>query len=230
MSREKSVEPVAKPKKITLQYLFKYDLPIWVVNRGSKGEAGVLVLQLGDKNNWKGIPIPPGSDPVCVSDMAPMETLRGCYDLHRAIDSEALELLDPDKAEEYYEQRTDRKQVVQDKIKKYLYKSKENVPDPTPIKFGDDDMDGGHFKKFREDGLPEGTKQRREKFVQAGPKPKIGDLCQKAQFDAISERDMFEQLLELSSSLTPVDLDHIEKNGKFDSVKRWASDQLKEKK
>jgi hypothetical protein len=40
---------------------------------------------------------------------------------------------------------------------------------------------------------------------------------------------MLESLLELGSSLTPVDLDYIEKNGKFDSVRRWAKDQLKTK-
>jgi hypothetical protein len=230
MSKEKSVEPVSKPKRITLQYLLKHDLPIWVINRGSKGESGQIVLQLGNRDNWKGITIPPGSDPVCVSNLAPTEMLRMCFGLNRAIDSGALELLDPDKAEEYYTLNEDRKQVMQEKLAKYMYKQQENVPEPKQIRFGDDSSDSSNFRNFREDGLPADLTKTRAKFVQSGPKAKIGDLCQRASFDAIDEKLMLESLLEISSSLTPVDLDYVEKNGKFDSVRRWAHDQLKEKK
>lgn len=231
MSKEKSVETVVKSKRVTLQFLLKHDLPIWVINHGHKGESGQVVLQLGNKDNWKGITIPAGTDPICVSDLAPTEMLRTCFDLNRAIDSGALELLDPDKAEEYYVHNEERRQVMQQKLAKYMYKQQENVPQPKPIRFGDDDAlsDGNKPRRFREDGLPTDALQGRQKFAQSGPKAKVGDLCQRASFDAIDEKKMFESLLEISSSLTPVDLDYIEKNGKFDSVRQWAHDLLKEK-
>lgn len=230
MSKEKSVESVTKPKRVTLQYLLKHDLPIWVINHGSKGESGQVVLQLGNKDNWKGITLPPGNDPICVSDLAPTEMLRSCFDLNRAIDSGSLELLDPDKAEEYYTHNEDRRRIMQEKLTKYMYKQHDNVPEPKQIRYGDDDVlsDRGS-RRFREDGMPVEASQTRQKFTQSGPKPKVGDLCQRASFEAIDERQMFEALLEISSSLTPVDLDYIEKNGKFDSVRRWAKDLLKEK-
>jgi len=231
MSKEKNVEPVAKPKRITLQYLIKYELPIWVINRGSKGESCQVVLQAGDRANWKGITIPPGSDPICLTDLVPTDSLKSCYDLSAAIEKGALELLDPEKAEEYYDEKDDRRQVVKDKLNKYMYRQQENVPEPKAVRFGDDDMGAGdrNQRRFRDDGMPEGVSQSRTKFVQSGPKAKVGDLCQKAQFDAVDERGMLESLLELGSSLTAVDLDYIEKNGKFDSVRRWAKDQLKSK-
>lgn len=229
MSREKTeTMPVSKPKRITLQYLLKNDLPIWVINRGHKGESGPVILQIGDKNSYTRITILPGNDPQCLTDQAPIETLRTCWDLHRVVDAGVLELLDPEKAEEYYDKNEDRKRVVQEKLQKYMYKQHQDVPAPKPIHFGDDAAEG-NFKKYREDGLPVAAQTTRAKFTQSGPKPKVSDLCQRAQADAVGEKVMFEQLLEISSSLTSTDLEHIERNGHFDSVRQWAQDQMREK-
>lgn len=237
MSREKTepvakAETVSKPRRITLQYLLKNDLPVWVINRGSKKVgSGILVCQVGDKDNWKSLPIPPGNDPVCLTDMVPSEMLKTCFDLHREIDAGALELLDPDNAEEYYSTREDRRRVMQEKLRKYMSKDQNDVPEPKKIRFGDDDaLETRGFRRFREDGLPKDMNMTRQPFAQSGPKPKLSDLCLRAQANAVDEKVMFEEVLEMSSSLTPIDLDFLVRNGSFDSVRSWASDQLKEKK
>jgi len=193
-----------KPKRtITLQYLLKEDLPVWVRNntgdRATGQQPGLVSIQVGTGDNLGRVVIPPGNDPVCITDQVDPVSLRACRDLFQLIRGEALELLDPDDAETYYEQNFSRKEAMREKIDKYIKGTKEKERLPAEIK---------------NDGV--------------SLHPKIGDICLKARGEVLSERDALERLIEQAKVFSEADYQYVINNGHYASVKNWAKEQLKE--
>ena len=57
--------------------------------------------------------------------------------------------------------------------------------------------------------------------------PQVGDICQKARFNASTERQTLERCIEQSKGFKEDDFRYLSVNGHFKSVKRWAEEQLK---
>jgi hypothetical protein len=190
-----------RPKTITLQYLLKEDLPVWVRNntgdRESGQDPGVISIQVGTGDSIGRVVIPPGSEPVCITDQVDPVSLRACRDLFQLIRAEALELLDPANAEEYYEANEERRAAMNAKISKYMKGTKEEVTLP---------------KEVEDRGV--------------SLHPKVGDICLKAKGEILSERDALERLIEQSKVLTEGDYQYIASNGHYKGVKAWAKEQL----
>lgn len=190
-----------KPKRITLQWLIKNDEPVWVRNRtgdeSSKHPPGLIAMQVGWGDSIGKVIIPPGDDPVCITDQVDPNSLKGCRDLFECIRRGGLELLDPDKAEEYYEKNEERRQVMEDKINDYLSGKQDDVEQRT--------VQGQVASKVH---------------------PQVGDICQKARFNASNERQTLERCIEQSKGFGEEDFRYLSANGHFKSVKRWAEEQL----
>jgi len=112
-------ETVARKRRLTLRSLIDSNEEIWVINRSGEytgKDAGNVVFQVGSGTMVDSVVIPPGADPVCITDQVDPESLRTCRDLFKLIRSTALELLDPARANEYYDQNKGRKAIVEKKV------------------------------------------------------------------------------------------------------------------
>lgn len=209
------MEPTARTRRLTLQSLIADGSEIWVRNNSGKitgKDSGNIVLQVGQGNMIDKVVIPPGRDPVCLTDQVTPKLLAECMDLFKLVKSEALELLNPEQADEYYKQNTARKQIVEDKIKKL---TTEPAPRPNVPKRTARDINFDHGPV---DAKPVAT----DTYT---IHPKLGDICLKAKHAAISEHEALERLLEQESVLTLDDYNYLSTNGVYNGVKRWARDQ-----
>jgi len=187
-----------RARRLTLQNLLAEGAEIWVMNRSGEltgKDAGNIMMQVGTGNMIDPIVIPPGKDPVCLTDQVTPKLLRDCMDLFKLVKSGALELLDPVNAEEYYDKNQARKSIVDGKIDKFMHRKEEAV-----------DM-----KKVAATTIEINAK--------------IGDICLKAKHAAISERDALERLMEQEAVLKLDDYNYLVMNGVYDGVKRWAKNQ-----
>ena len=191
----------AKTKRLTLQKLIQEGKEVWVRNltgtTDALPDAGPIVFQISP-DSAEPIYVPPGKDPVCISDQVDPESLKGCRDLFKLIYRNALELLDPDQAETYYAQNVERKARIDAKIKKYVSRAREDVKDPGYVRAS----------------------------ATAELNPKIAPLCLKAKHKSVSEETMLEALIEQSGAFKEQDFAYLASNGVFVSVKEWAKEML----
>jgi hypothetical protein len=190
-----------RKRRLTLQNLIASGDEIWVKNNSGPltgKEAGNIVMQVGTGNVIDTVVIPPGSDPVCLTDQVTPKLLGECMDLFKLVKSEALLLLDPADANTYYEQNQERKRIVDEKIDKILNSKREDTPITKPVGSGNVVIN-----------------------------PKVGDICLKAKHAAISEREALERLMEQAEVLSADDYSYLMSNGVFTTVKNWARDQAK---
>jgi len=128
------VAQTQKPtRRLILADLFKNQEPIWVVNNAKSarsGKAGNLVLQIGQGDQRDKIILPPGQDPVCLTDLASSESLQESRDLFLHVSREALILLDPAQADEYYQRNEKRREVMRKKVK--VLRDGQQLPE-TPV-------------------------------------------------------------------------------------------------
>jgi hypothetical protein len=120
----------ARTKRLTLQNLIAEQEEIWVINRSAEvtgREAGNIVLQVGTGAATDVVVIPPGKDPVCLTDQVTPKLLADCMDLFKLVKSKGLELLDPAEANSYYEANEARRAVVESKIDKFVQGSPKTV-------------------------------------------------------------------------------------------------------
>jgi hypothetical protein len=189
----------SRVRRLTLQKLLAENSEIWVRNRSAKvtGKAASnVVMQVSSGSVVDSVIIPPGRDPVCLTDQVTAKMLSECMDLFKLVKSRVLELLDPSEADAYYAQNQERLKVVTDKVNKIL-------------------------SNVKEDTVP-----RKAQLGNIEIHPRVGDICLKARHAAISEREAVELLMEQEDALTIEDYNYILSNGVFNSVKSWAQDQI----
>jgi len=197
VTKEKKVK-TARARRLTLQNLLAEGAEIWVTNRSGEltgREAGNIVLQVGSGNMIDTVIIPPGKDPVCLTDQVTPKLLADCMDLFKLVRAEALGLLDPENAEEYYSKNKSRAKIVEDKINKFI-----------------------NMK-------PEDVVAKKASSANVEINPKIGDICLKAKHAALSEHEALERLLEQEAVLKLDDYNYLMMNGVYAGVKRWAKNQ-----
>ena len=200
------VQKKNKSKRLSLQNLIRNEKDIWVKNmtgtnqcRASEGRPGNVILMVGTAQDHDRLTVPPGGDPVCLSDQTDYNSIARCRDLFKCIKPGGpLQLIDPSEAEDYYEKHEDRRAAMQQKIENLISEAKHDV-NPEEI---------------------EGTAIELNSA--------ISDLCLKIKHKATDERAALERLLEIAPILTETDLQYLLVNGKLPSIKRWAKTQLKE--
>lgn len=204
-SLDQAIPPNSAAVRLTLKQLFDNNEEVWVRNLSKDfmpgGKSANVTLQVGTPPVIDTVLIPPGEDPVCLTDQADIKSLRECRDLIKQVHSGCLELLDPRYAMSYYKANSGRKKAVQRKIDDFLLKRSK--------------LEGRDVSKRRApaDGPVQVT-------------PQIGDICQKARHGIIGERDAIQVLMELEAGITEDDCNYLLKNGVFKEVKRWASQRL----
>lgn len=201
MPKVKMLEPSRAPRRrrLTLHNLISEGAEIWVRNLTGikvKKQAGNIVMQAGQGNMIYPIAIPPGKDPVCLTDQVTPKLLEDCMDLFQHLNNGALELLDPDEAISYYRENKKRKAVIEKKVKQLLTR-----PRGAPVE-----------------------KKKAEQTVQLHPK--LNAICQRAKHGAITDREALESLMEQEDALTTADFSYLLTNGVFDAVKKWAEDKV----
>lgn len=224
--RTEKTKKVVKPqtttkKRITLHQLFSNNDEIWVRNT----KEGNVVMQIGTPPNIDKLVVPPGKDPVCLTEQAPNDVLKACLDLTKLIKSDTLSLLDPAYAESYYAKNLERKAIVEAKINKILNNVRE---DETPRR-----VDGLTEEDLRPKSKPrknpmldEMTPSSKTRKRVANVHPKINEVCLKAKHGAIDERSALETLLEQEGVLQEADYQYLMNNGVFSGLKRWAKKRL----
>ncbi len=194
--------PVKTSPRITLQNLLLENKEVWVINRAGPNtthtDVGNISLQVGSGNFIDKVIIPPGKDPVCLTEQVTPKLLAECMDLFKSVRSGALELLDPEQADAYYAKNQERKQIVTDKIDKVLKSQR-----------------------------LEGAAPKRAILDTVSVNSKVGDICLRAKHSAITEREALESLMEQESALSADDYNYIAANGVFSGVKNWASEKVK---
>ena len=201
MKKKKKVAPemtTRRQRRLTLRRLIDANEEIWVTNQSGKitgKEAGNVVFQVGVPPAIDVVLIPPGNDPVCITDQVDPESLKSCIDLFKLINAGALELLDPEKAEEYYAENQGRQKIVEEKINALISHKRPDVA-PPPVS-----------------------------SMNVQVHAKVGDVCMKAKHGAISQREALERLMEQQSVLKMDDYNYLIANGVYDPVKHWAQQQ-----
>jgi len=191
-------------KRINLQQLIREGKPVWVLNQsgkyikslGKKGRAGVVVFQIGTGDTVDKVVIPPGPDPVCISDQIDAKSLETCRDLMKLTSQGVLEVLDPAKAEEYYARNEERRELAEAKIQK----QRDNAQDAAPK------------SAVAAPGEP-------NQMVD----PLVRNLLLKRSGDKISVADAIETLNENSDGLTGSDTEYILSVSTDKDIRDWAA-------
>lgn len=196
--------------RTSLHNLLKEGQEVWVVNmtgtsefRHKRKNAGPISLMVGMPGNSDRLVVPPGRDPICLTDMTDLESLKTCRDLFKALDSGGLKLLPPNEADAYYSKNQARRDVMQRKMDKYL-------------------------KMEKEKDVPEQLKEQNfaQKSTSETINPRVPDLCLKAKHQRHSEEEILEQFLEIGGAFGEPEFQYISSNGGYPAVKNWAKDML----
>ena len=209
-------------KRITLHQLFSNNEEIWVKNM----KEGNVIMQIGMPPHIDKLPVPPGKDPVCLTERATHEMLKNCLDLVKLVNSGALELLDPRYAEEYYSRNVARRAVVEDKINRILNNTREEGENPKRVDGLSEEDLRPKTKPRKNPMLDEMTPSAKTRKRVANVHPKINEVCLKAKHGAIDERAALETLLEQEGVLQEADYQYLMNNGVFSGLKRWAKKRL----
>jgi len=199
--------------RLSLHNLLKEGKEVWVRNmtgtkefglRHKRKGAGPICLMVGVAGNSDNLPVPPGQDPVCLTDMTDLESLKTCRDLFKALDRGGLDLIDPAEAAAYYEENAGRRSVMEKKVEKYRTMAQEKeVPQQL--------VEQSFAKKSQREAI----------------NPKVPDLCLKAKHKVYTEEELFEHFLEIGSTFGEAEFQYISSNGGYQAVKDWAKDMLK---
>jgi hypothetical protein len=91
--------------------------PIWVVNN-TKEPSCLVALSFGREVKFP--PLPPGPDPICLTEQIPHKALANSYDFRQAVQKRLLRLITNDSALDYFEKNAGRKAAIKDKLKKLM--------------------------------------------------------------------------------------------------------------
>ena len=230
IKKENVANPTKKP--VRLFDLLMEHKPIWVVNNtqnvAKKRISGTMRISLGT-----GIPplvVPPGADPVCLSDQAPYEMLKGSSDLITMINKQLLKLLDPSDAELYYAQNEERRDYIAKQIAEYQNSIIVDDHDKAKVIYGDE-------PKTRNKSV-ELINDKSNPFHDIMPVQKV-DTSKTAQVNGrvqncyyqLKAGNMpvqlaFEQLIEVEGALSKNDFNYILNNYTEEPIRKWAKKNL----
>lgn len=195
-------------KRLNLQQLIREGKPIWVLNksgeysrkRGRKAKSGIIVMQIGTADNRDKVVVPPGPDPVCITDQVDSESLKTCRDLLKLWNAQVIELLDPEYAEDYYSRNEARRTLMENKVEKAKFNVKEELlgsDKPDPVKETTVEVD-----------------------------PLLIGLMLKLKHEKITVSEVLERLNENFGNFSSDDIEYLARTSSVPEIKDWAMSQL----
>jgi hypothetical protein len=203
---ENKVETVAK-KRLNLQQMIREGKPIWVMNKsgeyckrtGKRHKAGIVIIQIGSGDTVDKVVVPPGPDPVCITDQVDSESLKSCRDLLRLCNNGVLDPLDPEFAEDYYTRNEARRALMEKKVHKAKFSVQELLGTETP-------------------------QEVKESSVEIDPV--IMGLLLKLKHDKMTVSEVIEKLNENFGNFSESDMEYLTRAASQDEIKKWAASQL----
>jgi len=195
-------------KRLNLQQIIRDGKPVWVINTSAKyaktigkNRGGDVVFQIGTGDTIDKVVIPMGPDPVCVSDQVDSTSLSSCRDLLRLVNKGVLELLDPEKADEYYEKNEARLSRLQQRI--------ENQRSSQPL-------------VQAQSTVPQ-SKENAPQSID----PMITNVLNKIAHNQISKDDALEVFIQNSDNFGAHDFDYLLKaEHSTPDIRNWASEKI----
>ncbi len=188
-----------KKKRLNLRELINNDEPIWVENmtgRGATKRPGPVMVEVGSGTTRDNVVIPPGADPVCITDQVDPESIRRCKDLFKLTSRGTLKLLNPEKADEYYENNEKRRKIVENKVDRF------------------------------QRNIPEAARSEEIKEQQIEINAMVMQLCLELRNKKTPTDVAIEKLIENEVMLTVDDLTYLTNSAKNKEVKAWAQERL----
>lgn len=186
--------------RLTLKKLVDENKEIWVRNKSweVRGIAAQLPLLIDKDHPGGKLTIPPGDDPVCLTDLFPIDELKKCKDLFAHIHAGTLELMDPDEADKYFEKNQGRLEKSKQKLEDIMKKKTEPVKEMPKVE-----------------------------VKPAQLNHKVRSIVHKLRKGGMDESQAAEKLVEIQRSLTTEDFSFIAAQAsKAPEIKKWALDQL----
>jgi hypothetical protein len=183
-------------ERLNLHALIEAKQPIWVRNVSGNvlGEPVYIYLRINPGAGISMDPIPPGEEPICLTDKVPHKYLAENFDLFRLVDKGLLQLVAPEEAEAYYSRYPEKRQVVAQKIKSLIESSESG---------------GVRFKQMIGRTVmrqAEGTAVTSGSFEVS---PRVKWLVTAINSDVLSPEGFKVELNAIRDSLTDVDKDYI---------------------
>lgn len=105
------------PETRSIFELIQSKEPIWVINN-TKNPSYLVALDFG--RGVKFPPLPPGPDPICLTDMIPHKYIEESYDFHQAVAKGLLLIVTDQSAKEYFEKNKGRKEAIKAKLEQLI--------------------------------------------------------------------------------------------------------------
>ena len=194
-------------ENVTLHDIFRANEEVWVSFPGIRGQpAGNFVLNFPG-NVVKVPPIPVGQDPINLSARVHNRFLEQCQDLYMAISGGRLVLWHPERARRYMQERPERVNAMDDRIKELMDESR-NVDPELKAKF---------------------SKGQATDYVN----PRVAFECLKVREtpgeESVKEklaRAALQKFIPMQELLKEADLEYMVSNGGHFLVCKWARDLL----
>ena len=171
---------------------------IWVINN-TRNPACLVALDFGPGIKYP--PIPPGPDPICVTEAIPHRALENSYDFRRALETGLLRLLTAASARNYYEINKGRKQALKEKLDSLMMPPKDGV-----------------VPEMSEGAVTSRAVDARDLLT-----AKVLTVCTAFRERNIDEKALLEELISIQEDLNDNDLEYIRSTNSM-GAKRFAQE------
>jgi len=189
------------PEKRTVFELLESRDPIWVVNN-TKSPSYLVALDFG--RGIKFPPLPPGPDPVCLTDAIPHKNLSESYDFRQAVAKGLLQIVTDVSARNYFEKNAGRKEAIKQKLERLMKRS--------------------NLVTEEESGSVVSRAQDARDILS----PKVLQLHAAYKERNIKEKELLEELLEIQNDLQENDLEYL-RSLDSPAVKQFVTDVTEER-
>lgn len=176
--------------------------PIWVVNN-TREPSCLVALSFGREVKFP--PLPPGPDPICLTEQIPHKALANSYDFRQAVQKKLLRLITNDSALGYFEKNVGRKEAIKEKLKQLMQVS------------------AGITTMEKDGSVSNVAVDARDTLM-----PKVLSLHAAFSNQSISEEALLEELITLENDLGDNDLEFIRALNS-PSVKRFVENVTKQR-
>jgi hypothetical protein len=185
---------------------------IWAKATAPRGAQVIVELQTAHGKRVKVPPVRPG-DPVCLSKYATFEVLRDSPDLLQSANNGLIKLLTHAEANAFFEKKA---KLLKTDAAALMQKA-------------DSSARSSIFQKKLETSQVDKSQRIEDTFVAEEDivNPRLHNLCAQVQpmlkeNEKMPVNEMMSEILDLEESLTLDDLEYLDANGYWPSVKKWA--------
>lgn len=185
---------------------------VWAKATAPRGAQVITELQTAHGKRVKVPPIRPG-DPVCLSKYATFDVLRDSPDLLQNANNGLIKLMTHEQANAYFERKAATLKTNPDQLRAKAEAS----------------AHASVFQKARDVSTVDRSQKMDDTYVSEEDvvNPRLHALCAQVQpmlkeGQKLPVNDLMSEILDLEESLTLEDLEYLDANGCYPSVKKWA--------